>query len=74
LARWSSGWGGSQLVAAVRRVGLVAAPTPMSQRGRRPALDSVVAVRVEGGLVTGLYSVRNPEKLSHVERETALGR
>ena len=35
---------------------------------------SVVAVRVEGGLVTGLYSVRNPEKLSRVERETALSR
>jgi hypothetical protein len=37
-------------------------------------IDSVVAVRVEGGLVTGLYSVRNPEKLSRVERETALSR
>ena len=37
-------------------------------------IDSVVAVRVEGGLVTGLYTVRNPEKLSRVERETALSR
>jgi RNA polymerase sigma-70 factor (TIGR02957 family) len=37
-------------------------------------MDSVVAVRVEGGLVTGLYTVRNPEKLSRVERETALSR
>jgi RNA polymerase sigma-70 factor (TIGR02957 family) len=37
-------------------------------------LDSVVAVRVEGGLVTGLYTVRNPEKLSHMERETPLRR
>jgi hypothetical protein len=37
-------------------------------------LDSVVAVRVEGGLVTALYTVRNPEKLSHMERETALSR
>jgi hypothetical protein len=37
-------------------------------------VDSVVAVRVEGGLVTGLCAVRNPEKLSHVERETALSR
>lgn len=35
-------------------------------------LDSVVAVRVEDGLVTGLYAVRNPEKLTHMERETAL--
>jgi RNA polymerase sigma-70 factor (ECF subfamily) len=37
-------------------------------------LDSVVAVRGEDGLVTGLYSVRNPEKLSRVARETALSR
>ena len=37
-------------------------------------IDSVVAVRVEDGLVTGLYTVRNPEKLSRVERETALSR
>ena len=37
-------------------------------------IDSVVAVRVEDGLVTGLYAVRNPEKLSHMERETALRR
>jgi hypothetical protein len=25
-------------------------------------------------LITGLYAVRNPEKLSHMERETALRR
>jgi len=37
-------------------------------------LDSVVAVRIDDGLITGLYSVRNPEKLSHLERETALRR
>jgi RNA polymerase sigma-70 factor (ECF subfamily) len=37
-------------------------------------IDSVLAVRVEGGLVTGLYAVRNPAKLSRVERETALSR
>jgi RNA polymerase sigma-70 factor (ECF subfamily) len=37
-------------------------------------IDSVLAVRVEGGLVTGIYTVRNPEKLSRVERETALSR
>jgi RNA polymerase sigma-70 factor (TIGR02957 family) len=35
-------------------------------------LDGVIAVRVEDGLVTGLYYVRNPEKLSRVETETAL--
>ncbi|MDT3442469.1 RNA polymerase sigma-70 factor [Pseudofrankia sp. BMG5.37] len=37
-------------------------------------IDSVVAVRIDDGLVTGLYAVRNPEKLSHIERETALRR
>ncbi|MFI7701509.1 RNA polymerase sigma-70 factor [Nonomuraea sp. NPDC049480] len=37
-------------------------------------IDGVMAVRVEDGLVTGLYYVRNPEKLSRVEQETAMGR
>jgi RNA polymerase sigma-70 factor, ECF subfamily len=37
-------------------------------------IDTVVAVRVEDGLITGLYAVRNPEKLSRMERETALSR
>ncbi|HYH29615.1 MAG TPA: RNA polymerase sigma-70 factor [Pseudonocardia sp.] len=37
-------------------------------------LDGVVALRVEDGLVSGLYYVRNPEKLSWVERETAMSR
>jgi RNA polymerase sigma-70 factor (ECF subfamily) len=37
-------------------------------------IDGIVAMRVEDGLVTGLYFVRNPEKLSRVERETALTR
>ncbi|MCM2416132.1 RNA polymerase sigma-70 factor [Streptomyces sp. RKAG290] len=37
-------------------------------------IDTVMAVRIDGGLVTGLYAVRNPEKLSRVNRETAVGR
>lgn len=37
-------------------------------------LDTVVTAHVENGLITGLYAVRNPEKLSHMERETALRR
>jgi RNA polymerase sigma-70 factor (TIGR02957 family) len=37
-------------------------------------IDGVVAMRVEDGLVTGLYLVRNPEKLSRMERETAVSR
>lgn len=37
-------------------------------------IDSVMAVRVDDGLVAGLYAVRNPEKLSHLEWETTLRR
>jgi RNA polymerase sigma-70 factor (TIGR02957 family) len=37
-------------------------------------IDTVIAVRIDHGLITGLYAVRNPEKLSHMERETALCR
>ncbi|MCK2215961.1 RNA polymerase sigma-70 factor [Actinomadura sp. ATCC 31491] len=41
---------------------------------RDGALDSVIALRVEDGLITGLYAVRNPEKLSHMREETILSR
>ena len=37
-------------------------------------IDNVVTVRLDDGLITGLYVVRNPEKLSRVERETAMSR
>jgi RNA polymerase sigma-70 factor (ECF subfamily) len=37
-------------------------------------VDAVIAVRIDDGLITGLYAVRNPEKLSRVERETAVSR
>jgi RNA polymerase sigma-70 factor (TIGR02957 family) len=37
-------------------------------------IDDVVAVRIDDGLITGLYVVRNPEKLSRVERETPVSR
>jgi RNA polymerase sigma-70 factor (TIGR02957 family) len=37
-------------------------------------LDTVIAVRIDEGLITGLYAVRNPEKLSRMERETTLRR
>jgi RNA polymerase sigma-70 factor (ECF subfamily) len=69
------------LAAALDMVGAELSLDPVQVNGS-PALimrlngeiDSVLAVRVEGGLVTGLYTVRNPEKLSRVERETALSR
>ncbi|WP_301174397.1 RNA polymerase sigma-70 factor [Actinomadura geliboluensis] len=37
-------------------------------------IDGVVAVRVENGFITGAYHVRNPEKLSYVQRETTVSR
>ena len=37
-------------------------------------IDTVIAVRLDDGLITGLYAVRNPAKLSHMERETTLRR
>ncbi|MDI3402505.1 RNA polymerase sigma-70 factor [Streptomyces sp. B-S-A6] len=37
-------------------------------------LDGVMAVAVDGGRISGLYYVRNPEKLSRVESETPLSR
>ena len=33
-----------------------------------------MAVRIDEGQITGLYVVRNPEKLSRVEQETAVSR
>ncbi|MGY3514997.1 RNA polymerase sigma-70 factor [Micromonospora sp. PTRAS2] len=37
-------------------------------------LDTVLAVHVDDGRIGGLYAVRNPEKLSHMTRETRLSR
>jgi RNA polymerase sigma-70 factor (TIGR02957 family) len=68
------------LAAALDRI--AAASLQPAQVNGNPALilrlngeiDSVIAVRIDGGLITGLYAVRNPEKLSHMEQETALRR
>ncbi|GAA0349360.1 RNA polymerase sigma-70 factor [Actinoallomurus spadix] len=37
-------------------------------------LDGVITMRVEDGLVSGIYFVRNPEKLARVAEEIALSR
>ncbi len=37
-------------------------------------IDTVIALRIGDGLITGLYAVRNPDKLSHMQQETALRR
>ncbi|MEU4743362.1 RNA polymerase sigma-70 factor [Actinosynnema sp. NPDC023658] len=69
------------LAGGLAKVGDRASMGPVQVNGH-PALvmrldgeiDTVVAVRVDGGLITGLYAVRNPEKLSHLVRETAVSR
>jgi RNA polymerase sigma-70 factor (TIGR02957 family) len=73
---------GPKMVARVlSRIAAVALLKPVQVNGH-PALiirlggeiDTVMAVHIDGGLITGLYAVRNPEKLSHVEQETTLCR
>ncbi|WP_369134089.1 hypothetical protein [Modestobacter sp. I12A-02662] len=54
---------------SVEPVQVDGSPALIVRRGGE--LDSIVAMRVEDGLVSGLYFVRDPEKLSHIERETA---
>ncbi|MEN3302401.1 RNA polymerase sigma-70 factor [Pseudonocardia sp.] len=69
------------LAAGLPRIAATASLQPVQVNGY-PALvirftsevDTVVALRMDDGLITGLYAVRNPEKLSHMERETALRR
>ncbi|TCC62103.1 RNA polymerase sigma-70 factor [Kribbella pittospori] len=66
-------------VGSVQKVGgtLTAEPTMINGN---PALlfrfdgklDGVVALRIEDAHVTGIYYVRNPDKLSHLESETQL--
>jgi RNA polymerase sigma-70 factor (ECF subfamily) len=71
----------SVLAAGLCRIAAAASLQPAQVNGY-PALilrlddeiDTVVAVRIDDGLVTGLYAVRNPEKLSRVERETVVSR
>nr|WP_245873324.1 RNA polymerase sigma-70 factor [Streptomyces phaeoluteigriseus] len=37
-------------------------------------VDTVLAVHIDDGLITELYAVRNPEKLSRIDRETTVSR
>ncbi len=78
-------WGPTRWPACWPPAGTGAAPKGRSSRCRSTAArrcssgstgrsTASLAVRIENGLVTGLYHVRNPEKLSRVERETAVSR
>jgi RNA polymerase sigma-70 factor (ECF subfamily) len=69
------------LAAGLGRIAAAASLQPAQVNGH-PALilrlngeiDTVLAVRIDDGLITGLYAVRNPDKLSHMEQETTLHR
>jgi RNA polymerase sigma-70 factor (ECF subfamily) len=73
--------GADQVAGVLGRIAATASLQPAQVNGY-PALilrlngeiDTVIAVRIDDGLITGLYAVRNPEKLSHMQRETALRR
>ena len=79
--RWRPSSGPAPVARVLGRIGAAASLQPAQVNGY-PALiirlngeiDTVMAVRIDDGLITGLYAVRNPEKLSHMERETALRR
>lgn len=69
------------LTAALKTVGAEMSVEPVQVNGW-PALimrlngklEGVLAVRIDDGYITGLYVVRNPEKLSRIEHQTALSR
>ncbi|WP_067885810.1 RNA polymerase sigma-70 factor [Nocardia vaccinii] len=76
---------GAEAVTAVLTAGLgnLAARTPEPAHvNGHPALllriddriDTVLALRLDDGLITGLYSVRNPGKLTRLQGETVLHR
>ncbi|MEU6411600.1 RNA polymerase sigma-70 factor [Microbispora sp. NPDC046933] len=69
------------LTAGLSRFGAEVSAEPVQVNGHpglimriNGEIDGVVAMRIEDGLVAGIYFVRNPDKLSRVERETALSR
>ena len=69
------------LAASLGKFGALMSAEPVLVNGS-PALtlrvdgqiEAVVAVRIDHGLVTGLYSVRNPEKLSRMQGVTVVSR
>jgi RNA polymerase sigma-70 factor (ECF subfamily) len=73
--------GAPTVAALLGKISAAASLEPANVNGR-PALivrlagriDAVIAVRIDDGLVTGLYAVRNPEKLSRLQREISLRR
>ena len=71
----------ASVTAGVPRIGAAMTVEPAQHNGH-PALilrldgtiDTVFAVRVDDGLIAGLYSVRNPDKLSRTDTAITLRR
>ncbi|MGW1589402.1 RNA polymerase sigma-70 factor [Streptomyces sp. NPDC002386] len=73
--------GAAEVIQVLGRIGTSVSVRPAQINGhpalllhRGGELDTVIALRLDAGLVTGLYAVRNPEKLSRIGRETAMSR
>ncbi|MDX2823850.1 RNA polymerase sigma-70 factor [Streptomyces ipomoeae] len=64
--------GSSKVEATITGEPTVVNGSPALVLRRDGELDGVMAMRVEDGRITGLYYVRNPEKLTRVETETTL--
>jgi len=70
---------GRFMIGGIGKAAVELTSVPMTVNGN-PALalhvdgsfDGIMTVRVEGGRISGLYFVRNPEKLTRVEAETPL--
>ena len=58
----------------IERLTLLDVIAPSQPAGFAGKIDTVIAVRIGDGRITGLYAVRNPAKLSHMEQETTLRR
>ncbi|MEU1688221.1 RNA polymerase sigma-70 factor [Micromonospora sp. NPDC005707] len=68
----AAGLGRIAALMSVRPAQVNGYPALILQQGDE--IDTVLAVRMDDGLVTGLYAVRNPAKLSHMEHEISLRR
>ncbi|WP_068005346.1 RNA polymerase sigma-70 factor [Nocardia pseudobrasiliensis] len=72
VARFLSGTLGNLAVVTREAVQINGFPALIMRRDGE--IDTVVAIRIGDGLITGLYAVRNPAKLSRLRDETALSR
>ncbi|RAG82954.1 RNA polymerase subunit sigma-24 [Streptacidiphilus pinicola] len=73
--------GAEQVAAVLARIAATVSPLAAQVNGHQALVlrlagrvETVLALRVERGLITGVFAVRNPEKLSRLNEETVLRR